>query len=393
MFCRILSSVLIFVCGVSFAGSRMNPGSRGVFLQDRHRTFYQVIEKVDEDPGILDIHGRPIFPKGPQYVILPTRIGLEHATPGGQTFYPMALSGTYDKIPERDPVSGEEFGPAGYASRWEPHTKTLSTNYSNGFYTRENFQIQAPDFIPGLEDAWTDSYSNVFWISRSLGGETRIFHENALNRNVPLNELVFGEKVRKVRGAPSGKGLVILLESGQVLEVRVPEDFSLHVTRVNDPSEFRVVDLESGPLGVDPFEFSLVLLGAGGKGGRLGVRVHQAGKIRTAHPVPLRYMDPFQRIIEVDFVEGMYGNVHEVELARLLDRHPSELNRFLQAHFELRQEEIGLLVRKSNSPDFLPRLMSHRGIGRRVILDERAPGLCRYYMMSHYGLSPDLYLN
>jgi hypothetical protein len=386
----------LVILGFSASGARegwagpgpVDPMSRGVFIQDRHRGFFQVMKKVDDDPGILDAFGKPIFPKEPEFVIVPTPIGKEHATPGGQTFYPFALTSTLDGIPENDPVSGREFGPAGLTSKFDPRTKTISVEYSNGFHRRKHFRLQAPEFITELEGAWTDAHSNVFWIRRSLNREVRIFHENALHRDLPLNELVFGGKVSKVRGDPGGKGLILLLEDGQVLRVEVPADFSLHVSRVNRLEDFRVVDLEVGPLGEDPFQYALVLFGAEGASGQMGLRVHTAAAIQKPHAVPLSWVDPFRRTQTVDFIEGVYGNVHEVGLERLLDRHPSELNRFLQFHYELRQEEIGLLLRNANTPGRTP-----LSIGRRVILDERAPGLCRYYMMSHYGLSPDLYLN
>jgi hypothetical protein len=387
-FLVILGCVVFGASSGMASGASVDPKSRGVFIQDRYGAFFRVSNKIDENPGILDSYGRPIFPKDPEFAISPARMGLEHATRGGQVSYPMALTSTYDGIPERDPVGGHEYGPAGLISRFDSRNNRLWVYYSNGFYQRKKFNVQAPDFLPALEGALTDTHSNVFWISRSLNQEIRVFHENAIHRDLPLNELIFGAKIRKVRGDPAGKGIVLLLDDGRVLRVEVPEDFSLHVSTVNSIPEFKVVDLETGPLGKDPFEYSLVLFGADGATGHMGMRVYQANAIKKPYPVSLNWIDPFRRIQSVEYIKGLYGNVHAVELERLVDQHPSQLNRFLQFHYEVRQEEIQLLIRNANSNEKLP-----IKVGRRVILDERAPGMCRYYMMSHYGLSPDLYLN
>ena len=252
--------------------------------------------------------------------------------------------------------------------------------------------MKAPEVLSAIEDAITDRYGNVFWVSPTLGGGFRIHHQNALNEQVPLNELVFGEKLRKVRGNPSGDGVLALLDNGQLLDIKVEEDFSLHVTRVNSLLKFNVVDFETGPIASDPHAFSLVMFGANAVNAKVGLWVKEGSSGAALRQVEMRYVDYFKREIEVPFIRHIYGNAHFTELDALIDRHPSELNKFLQYQYEVRQEEIQLLLHRSNNGAVNPE-DDRNLIGRRVVIDHRVPGMCRFYLLSNYGLSPDVFLN
>jgi hypothetical protein len=308
------------------------------------------------------------------------------------TLYPLKLTADRDGFRESDPIQGVEYGPGGLVSEWNPERREFSANYTNGYHSRSFFKLKAPSFLGGVEDAITDQFGNVFWISETLGGGLRIHHQSAREQSIPLNELLMGEKVLKARGNPSGDGVLVLLESGQVLDVRVPEDFSLRVSKVNALSDFRAVDLEVGPLASDPHEFSLVLFGIETVSGKVGIWVKEGRAQAKAAKVKMSYVDAFKRTIEVPFISEIYSNTHFTELKHLLDRHPSELNRYLQYQYEVREEEIKMMVHRSNSKEENP-LDERNLIGRKVVIDPRAPGLCRWYLLSHFGLSPDLWLN
>ena len=373
-------------------GDLSPPQHRGVFVSDAHQNFYEII-KIEPDPDDV-LRGIPgaSQSKTPYFSIKPVSLSFRVSMPSGMILYPLKLTSVRDGISESDPVSGAEHGPAGLVSEWNQDRKEITARYANGLVSRNFIKMKAPRVLGGIEDAITDRFGNVFWISETLGKGLRIHHENARNTEIPLNELLFGETVLKVRGNPSGDGVLALLESGQVLDVRVPEDFSLHVSKVNSISEFRAVDLEVGPVAGDPHDFSLVLFGIETNRGTMGIWVKEGSAQAKARNVKMSYVDPFKRTIEVPFISSIYSNTHFTELKHLLDRHPSELNRYLQYQYEVRQEEIQLLIHRTNSKE-VDLTQDIPSIGRRVVMDHRNPGLCRWYLLSHFGLSPDLWLN
>jgi hypothetical protein len=353
---------------VASAVSGLDPSTRGVFIENREGRFFRITKS-----------------RLGEYEIAPIQLTKSHGTPGCLTLYPASLNETYHNVFEYNPVSGEYLGPAGLQSLWDEQTRTYKVAFTNGFEKRPVMELRAPIILENLTGAVSDLSRNVFWIQETLSKGIRIFHDHAELGRVPLNELIFGEKILKVLPSDTGEGILVLLESGQALRVRVRDNFALEVSRLNRLSEFRVFDLEVGPLGKDPFQFSTVLFGMSAEDRVAGVRVLEDRKLV---PVPLRYLDPMNRVHAFSFVMTLTGNIHDVPLQRLVDRHPSELNRLHQANFELRQDEIRLRLQYSNSLEPLKEKIS-----RKVLLDPSAPGLCRFYLLSNYGISPDLYLN
>ncbi|MBU6154616.1 MAG: hypothetical protein KGP28_09975 [Bdellovibrionales bacterium] len=364
----IVACVAFGTTGVAISAQRVDPGSRGVFVENRDGRFFKVSKS-----------------RFGGYELVPIQLTQIHATPGGLTLYPASLNETYHNVFEYNPVSGEYLGPANLQSLWDGKTRTYKVAFFNGFERRPVMELRAPGILQDLTGAVSDLSRNVFWIQETLTKGIRIFHDHAELNKVPLNELVFGEKILKVLPSDTGEGILVLLESGQALRVRIRDDFALEVSRLNRLSDFRVFDLEVGPLGDDPFRFSAVLFGMAVDDGVAGVRVLDQRKLV---PVPLRYLDPMNRVHEFNMVLSLTGNIHDVPLQKLVDRHPSELNRLNQANFELRQDEIRMRLRYSNSDEPLK-----EKITRKVTYDPKAPGLCRFYLLKNFGLSPDLYLN
>jgi hypothetical protein len=385
--------ILLGIFSASFSNAGNRPAShRGVFVSDARHAFYEIV-KIESDASDAEFLIPGTHPsKSPYFGIRPVSLSSRVSMPSGMNLYPLTLTANRDGFPESDPVKGVEYGPAGLVSEWNSDRREFSAKYTNGFKSRDLFKVKAPAFLGGIEDAITDQFGNVFWISETLGKGLRIHHQSARDSSIPLNELLMGEKLVKVRGNPSGDGILALLESGQVLDVRVPEDFSLRVSKVNSITEFRAVDLEVGPLAGNPHEFSLVLFGMDALRGKVGIWVKEGSAQAKAMKVKMSYVDPFKRIIEVPFITAIYSNTHFTELKHLLDRHPSELNRYLQYQYEVRQEEIELMVHRSNSKEGNP-LDERNLIGRKAVIDPRNPGLCRWYLLSHFGLSPDLWVN
>ena len=363
-----VAMIALGFCGNAFSGPRVDPSSRGVFVENREGKFFRITRS-----------------RFGGYELNPIQLTKAHATPGGLTLYPASLNETYHNVFEYNPVSGEYLGPAGLQSVWDGQIRTYKVAFTNGFERRPVMELRAPVILENLTGAVSDLSRNVFWIQETMAHGIRMFHDHAELNKVPLNELIFGEKILKVLPSETGEGVLVLLESGQALHVRVRDNFALDVRRINRLSEFRVFDLEVGPLAKDPFRFSTVLFGMNAEDGVAGVRVLEDRKLV---PVPLRYLDPMNRVHEFSFVISLTGNIHDVPLERLVDRHPSELNRMNQANFELRQDEIRLRLQTSNSDEPLK-----EKIMRKVMLDPNVPGLCRFYLLPNYGLSPDLYLN
>jgi len=375
----------------AFAGGK-TPAHLGVFLTDEKGAFYEVVKvREAEETSGLWIPGARSGSRE-RFLIKPASLSSKVSMPSGMTVYPLKLTAGRDGIPERDPVSGEEFGPAGLVSEWRQDRREFSARYTNGRTNRNFLRMKAPEVLPAIEDAITDRFGNVFWISSGIDGSLRIHHQNAWNDRVPLNEIAVREKIRKVRGNPSGDGISALLEDGQLLDIRVEEDFSLHVLRVNHPAKFIVVDFESGPVGGDAHSFSLVMFGVNAVSGKAELRVKEGIQGAALKPVEMKYVDYFKREIEVPFIQAIYGNAHFTELGALLDRHPGELNKFLQYQYEVRQEEIQLLLHRSGNGNIHP-ADDRNLIGRKVVIDHRVPGMCRYYLLSNFGLSPDVFLN
>jgi hypothetical protein len=364
-----------------------------VFLQDARGGFYEITKLTgDETDELRFLFGSPARKSPAGFSVKPVSLSSRVAMPAGMAVYPLKLTRSHDGIQESDPVSGEEWGPAGLVSEWSRDTREFTAQYSNGKVKRNFLRMKAPEVLNGVEDAITDLHGNVFWISETLAGGCRIHHENAFHPDIPLNEIIIGEKILKVRGNPSGDGVLVLLDGGQILDVRVPSDFSLQVSKVNSLSEFRAIDLEVAPVGSDPHVFSLVMFGAETVRGKVGLWIKEGSARAKLHPVRMSYVDPFGREIEVPFVRSIHGNAHFTDMRMLLDRHPSELNRFLQYQYEVQEEQIMLLLHRSNGSGVNP-ADDRNLIGRKAVFDRRKPGFCRYYLLSNFGLSPDLWLN
>ena len=366
-----LNIALLFLTFSASAQTGPHP-SPGIWLQGPENHFFQVV-RTQEGVGIK-----------------PSTIKTEMGTPTGTTYYPLTLTSVHDGIPESDLITSKDYGPAVLSSQWSRQNQVVKANYSNGLFSRLFLQKKAPRVLEEIEDALIDGYSNVFWIKRSLAGELRIFHQNARNAEIPLNQILFGSPIRKIRGSQDGHGIVVLLQTGLLLNVSIPEDGSLQVTELNRPDTYTILDFEVGPIEDSPSAFALISQGMDSRTGKISLQVHSFRPSKVVKPVALQYRDFLNRLQTLPFIAGLMGNTHATELTQLISVHPSQLNRFLQVQYEAQEEEIRLLIHRSNHQDGF---LNANQVRRRVILDSRTPGLCRVYVLKNHGLSPDLYLN
>lgn len=342
--------------GFTAFAAGVNPEDYRVLIEGRREAYFELHQVPSRGPL--------------SFAVRPISLSRRLAIPGGFTAYPI-------RFPESD---------IGLISQWDSISRTFTARYGDDPRSRVLFRVQAPAELAQIPEAFTDRHQNLFWVAENIAGQKRLYHQNALASEVPLNEIWFREEIMKVRPSPSGSGVVVLLQNGQVLEVDVPPDFSLHVKAVNDPALLRVVDLNIGPLGDDPFHFSLVLFGIDSGTAEAGIFVEDARFSSGLVRVPLQYRDAFGRDLEVPMISAVHSTVVSTELRDLIVRNPSELGKFHQLQYQARYEEIRLRVQGAGAGRALIG-------GRRVVLDAQNPGLCRLYLLSNYGLSPDLWLN
>jgi hypothetical protein len=362
---------LLFLTFSASAQTKAHP-SLGIWIEGPDKQFFQ-ITRTPEGTGIK-----------------PSTIKSEMGTPAGTTYYPLTLTAVHDGIPESDLITGKDYGPAILSSQWSLQNQVIRATYSNGIFSRYFLQKKVPRVLEKVEDALIDGYSNVFWIKRSLAGELRLFHQNARNTEIPLNQILFGSPIRKIRGSQDGHGITVLLENGLLLNVSIPEDGSLQVTELNRPESYSILDFEVGPIEDSPSPFGLISQGMDSRTGKILLQVHSFEPSKIVKPVALQYRDYLNRLQTLPFIAGLMGNTRAIDLNQLIAAHPSQLNRFLQVQYEAQEGEIRLLIHQSNTQDGF---LNANQVRRRVILDSRTPGLCRAYVLKNHGLSPDLYLN